>query len=178
MSSPVAARAAIATPRTDPRPMSDLRLVRVNRVQLSGRVVQDFALRYAPDNTPVAAFRMAFNRWVRQQDGRWQEMSSFIGVLAAGRLAEPCAEQLPKGSAIYLEGRLQSRSYRLADGRPRSVIEIRADQVQFLERDSGPDEAEAGASESHESHAASRGAEEGELFPDLDDDGSAGSDVT
>ena len=147
--------------------MSDLRLVRVNRVQLSGRVVQDFALRYAPDNTPVAAFRMAFNRWVRQQDGRWQEMSSFIGVLAAGRLAERCAEHLHKGSAIYLEGRLQSRSYRGADGRSRSMIEIRADQVQFLERDAGPEESDNAAA--HEPHAANK-AEEGELFPDLESD--------
>ena len=156
--------------------MSDLRLVRVNRVQISGRVVQDFALRYAPDNTPVAAFRMAFNRWIKQPDGRWQEISSFIGVLAAGRLAERCAEHLHKGSAVYLEGRLQSRSYKLADGRPRSVIEIRADQVQFLERDSGPEE---GTPEQHEAHAAAK-PEEGELFPDLetDEDGSAGSDAT
>ena len=103
--------------------MSDLRLARVNRVHLSGRVVQDFALRYAPDNTPVAAFRLAFNRFVKQRDGSWQEIASFIGVIAAGRLAERCAEQLHKGSAVYLEGRLQSRSYRVANGRSHTVID-------------------------------------------------------
>ena len=97
-----------------------------------------------------------------------------FGVLAAGRLAERCAEQLHKGSAVYLEGRLQSRNYRLSDGRPRSVIEIRADQVQFLEKDTGPEESEA----PHEGHGPSSRPEEGELFPGLEDEegsGSAGS---
>jgi single-strand DNA-binding protein len=154
--------------------VSDLRLVRINGVQLSGRVVQEFALRYAPDGTPVAAFRLAFNRFVKQPDGHWQEIASFIGVLASGRLAERCAEHLHKGSAVYLEGRLQSRNYRLSDGRPRSVIEIRADQVQFLEKDTSPEESEA----PHEGHAHSSRPEEGELFPGLEDEegsGSAGS---
>jgi single-strand DNA-binding protein len=158
--------------------VSDLRLVRVNRVQLSGRVVQEFALRYAPDGTPVAAFRLAFNRFVKQPDGHWQEIASFIGVLASGRLAERCAEHLHKGSAVYLEGRLQSRSYRVADGRPRSVIEIRADQVQFLEKDTGPEESES-PHESPDSHGHSSRPEEGELFPGLESDeegsGTAGS---
>ena len=158
--------------------MSDVRLVRVNRVQLSGRVVQEFALRYAPDGTPVAAFRLAFNRFVKQPDGHWQEIASFIGVLASGRLAERCAEHLGKGSAVYLEGRLQSRNYRLSDGRPRSVIEIRADQVQFLEKDAGPEEAESPHESHGESHGPSSRPEEGELFPGLEDEegsGSAGS---
>jgi single-strand DNA-binding protein len=158
--------------------VSDLRLARVNRVHLSGRVVQDFALRYAPDNTPVAAFRLAFNRFVKQRDGSWQEIASFIGVIAAGRLAERCAEQLHKGSAVYLEGRLQSRSYRVANGRSHTVIEIRADQVQFLEKDAGLDDSEA-THDSHESHSHGSRPEEGELFPGLDSEeegsGDAGS---
>lgn len=150
--------------------MTELRLVRVNRVQLSGRVVQDFAVRYAPDNTPVAAFRLAFNRWVKQPDGRWQEIPSFIGVLASGRLAERCAEHLHKGSAVYLEGRLQSRSYRPGDGAPRTVIEIRADQVQFLEREAAPDEAESAGP--HETSGGPARPEEGELFSDLEEESS------
>jgi single-strand DNA-binding protein len=162
-----AVRVVTATPTTDRSlaAMTELRLVRINRVQLSGRVVQDFAVRYAPDNTPVVAFRLAFNRWVKQ-DGRWQEIPSFIGVLAAGKLAERCAEHLHKGSAVYLEGRLQSRSYRPGSGTPRTVVEIRADQVQFLEREAAPEEAENAGS--HETHGGPSRPEEGELFPDLE----------
>src|SRR5512137_1823891 len=115
--------------------MSDLRLVRINRVQLSGRVTRDLTLRYAPDGTAVVTFSVAFNRWLRGEDGRWREIPGFIGVLVAGRLAERCREQLRKGSAVYLEGRLQDRRYQAGDGRTRSVIEIRADHVQFLERE-------------------------------------------
>jgi single-strand DNA-binding protein len=147
----------------------ELRLVRVNRVHLSGRVTRDFALRYAPDGTPVAMFNLAFNRWVKGEGGRWQELPSFIGVLASGRLAERCSEHLHKGSALYLEGRLQSRSYRSPDGRTRSVIEIRADQVQFLEKDgTSPDEAEHGAQ--WEGQGPGGRAEEGELFPEPEPD--------
>jgi len=142
--------------------VSDLRLARINRVHLSGRVTRDFALRYAPDGTPVAIFSVAFNRWVKGEGGRWQELPSFIGVLTSGRLAERCSEHLRKGSALYLEGRLQSRSYRSPDGRSRSVIEIRADQVQFLEKEAGsPEEGEHA-----EAQTTSGRAEEGELFPE------------
>ncbi len=115
--------------------MTEIRLVRVNRVQLSGRVTRDLTLRYAPDGTPVVTFTVAFNRWLRNEDGHWQEIPGFIGVLVSGRLAERCRDHLHKGSALYLEGRLQDRRYRSSDGRTRSLIEIRADHVQFLERE-------------------------------------------
>lgn len=151
--------------------MAELRLIRVNRVQLSGRATRDLTLRYAPDGTPVVVFTMAFNRWARAADGRWQEVPGFIGVLASGRLAERCAEHLHKGSALYVEGRLQSRRYPAGDGRARNVIEIRAEQVQFLERDAGTaEDFEAGGDEMEAGRHASAKAEEGELFPEPEAD--------
>ena len=114
--------------------MTDLRLARINRVMLSGRVVRDFSLRYAADETPVAVFTVAFNRPVKHKDGTWGEVPGFVNVLTSHQLAEQCSEKLRKGSAIYLEGRLQTRQWSSADGRKRSVLEIKADQVQFLEK--------------------------------------------
>jgi single-strand DNA-binding protein len=149
--------------------MSDMRLVRVNRVQLSGRVTRDLTLRYAPDGTPVVTFTVAFNRWVRGEGGRWQEIPGFIGVLASGRLAELAGERLHKGSALYLEGRLQDRHYRTSDGRTRSLIEIRAEHLQFLERELEAGEEPDDAPPFEGRHAAGRAgteAEEGELFPE------------
>lgn len=151
--------------------MSELRLVRVNRVQLSGRVTRDLTLRYAPDGTAVVTFTVAFNRWVKGEDGRWQEIPGFIGVLASGRLAERCGAHLRKGSALYLEGRLQDRRYPGRDGRQQHLVEIRADQVQFLERESEAGEEPDDASPFEGRHGGGRTeVEEGELFPDLPED--------
>jgi single-strand DNA-binding protein len=114
--------------------MAGLRLPRVNRALLAGRVVKDFTLRYTADETPVATFRLAFNRPVKKPDGSWGEVAGFVDVLVSHRLAELCAERLRKGSPVYLEGRLQTRRWEGPNGRARSVLEIKADQVQFLDR--------------------------------------------
>ena len=101
---------------------------------LAGRVVRDFVLRYTTDEIPVAAFSVAFNRPVKQADGAWGEVATFVDVLVSHRLAEQCAERLRKGSPVYLEGRLQTRKSRSEDGKGRSTLEIKADTVQFLDR--------------------------------------------
>jgi single-strand DNA-binding protein len=142
----------------------ELLLVRINRVQLSGRATRDVVLRYAPDGTPVATFTVAFNRYVRENSG-WREIPGFVGAVVSGTLAERCAEKLRRGSALYLEGRLQTRQYRASDGRTRNLIEIRADAVQFLEREAGePDEDATAAG----TRAAARPQDAGELFPDAE----------
>jgi single-strand DNA-binding protein len=114
--------------------MPELRLPRVNRVLLAGRVVRDFTVRYTTTQVPVASFTVAFNRPVKGDDGTWSEVASFVNVLASGRLAEQCGERLKKGSALYLEGRLQTRKFATRSGTSRSVLEIKAEQVQFLDR--------------------------------------------
>ena len=111
----------------------DLKLPRVNRVLLAGRVVRDFTLRYTSAQVPVAMFTIAFNRPVKGAAGTWAEVASFVNVLVSHKLAEQCAERLKKGSPVYLEGRLQTRKFEAGAGKSRSVLEIKADQVQFLD---------------------------------------------
>ena len=117
--------------------MPELKLPRVNRVMLAGRVTRDFAVRYTTNQIPVVSFTVAFNRPVKKEDGTWGEIASFVNVLASGRLAELCAERLKKGSALYVEGRLQTRKVDAGGGQSRSLLEIKADQVQFLDRRDG-----------------------------------------
>lgn len=114
--------------------MSDLKLPRVNRVMLAGRVTRDFTIRYTSTQVPVAMFTVAFNRPVKDAEGQWSEVPGFVNVLVSHRLAELCAEHLHKGSAVYLEGRLQTRKFEAKGGASRSLLEIKADQVQFLDR--------------------------------------------
>lgn len=114
--------------------MTDLRLPRINRTLLAGRVVRDFVLRYTTDEVPVAAFSVAFNRSVKKADGTWGEVPGFVDVLVSHKLAEQCAERLKKGSPVYLEGRLQQRKLKGEGGASRTKLEIKADTVQFLDR--------------------------------------------
>jgi single-strand DNA-binding protein len=109
-------------------------------------------------------FSIAFNRPVKAGDGTWGEVASFVNVLASGRLAEQCAERLKKGSALYLEGRLQTRKYESRGGQSRTVIEIKADQVQFLDRREDEDEGKGhGGSGAGEDSPASPRPVEGDL---------------
>lgn len=116
------------------KPTNELRMPRINRMFLSGRVVRDFVLRYTTDEVPVARFTVAFNRRVLSGDDTWTEVPGFVDVLVANRLAEQCAERLKKGSPVYLEGRLQMRKTSDKDGVIRTSLEIKADTVQFLDR--------------------------------------------
>jgi single-strand DNA-binding protein len=118
--------------------VAELRLPRINRVLLAGRVVRDFVLRYTTDEVPVARFTLAFNRRVLTGDDSWTDVPGFVDVLVANRLAEQCAERLKKGSPVYLEGRMQMRKTTDKDGVSRLSLEIKADTVQFLDRRTVP----------------------------------------
>jgi single-strand DNA-binding protein len=117
----------------------------LNKVLLIGNLTRDPDLRYTSTGTAVANLRLAVNRtFVVQGDKR--EETLFIDVVAWGKQAEACGEYLAKGSAIFVDGRLQSREYEVKDGGKRTVIEVVADTVQFLTRKSGgPPAAGAGA---------------------------------
>lgn len=125
--------------------MTELRLPEVNRVMVSGRLTRDPELRYAPDGTQVASFSLAFHRRYRTREGGFAEQTGFAQVTAYRRLAEVCGRYLKKGSAVLVEGRLQMREWTSSQGRKGQRLEIRADQVHFLEKapESGPTGAES-----------------------------------
>jgi single-strand DNA-binding protein len=114
--------------------MSDLRLVSINKVLLSGRLTRDPELRYTPSGVAVMTFSLALNRRYKDQTGEWKDEVSFVNVVAWQRQAELASEYLKKGSAVFVEGRLQSRSWETSEGQKRSVLEVRAERLQFLDR--------------------------------------------
>lgn len=103
-----------------------------NKVLLMGNLTRDPELRYVPSGTAVASFTIAINRVYTSQAGEKKEEVSFVKVVVWGRRAEVCGEYLSKGSPVFVEGRLQSRSWESQDGQKRSTIEVIADNVQFL----------------------------------------------
>jgi single-strand DNA-binding protein len=104
----------------------------LNKVLLIGNLTRDPELRYVPSGTAVATFTIAINRVYTSQAGEKKEEVSFIKIVVWGRRAEVCGEYLSKGSPVFIEGRLQSRSWEGQDGQKRSTTEVIADNVQFL----------------------------------------------
>jgi len=122
--------------------MADIRLPEVNKVFISGRLTRDPELRRTPSDRAVARFGIACNRRYKDREGEWREIVSFINVVVWGRWAEMCSDFLRKGSAVFVEGRIQSRSWETQDGQKRNTVEVVADRVQFLDRIAKPEVSE------------------------------------
>jgi len=103
-----------------------------NKVLLMGNLTKDPELRYTPQGTAVVNLRMAINRKFRTKDQELKEEVCFITAVAWNKQAEVCNQYLHKGSSVFVEGRLQSRSWEDNTGAKRSVIEVRAERVQFM----------------------------------------------
>jgi len=105
----------------------------LNKVLLIGNLTKDPELRYTPNGIAVVNLRIAVNRRFRDRaSGELKEETCFITVTAWDKQAEACNQYLKKGSPIFVEGTLQSRSWEANDGQKRSTIEVRAERVQFL----------------------------------------------
>ncbi len=119
--------------------MADIRLPELNKVILTGRLTRDPELRRTAADRAVTRMGIATNRRYKARDGEWKEMTTFVNVVVWGRQAETCAEYLRKGSAVFVEGWLNSRSWETQDGQKRNTIEVQADRVQFLDRFARPE---------------------------------------
>lgn len=121
--------------------MSNLKMPDINNVLIAGNLTCDPSFRKTTNGTPVANFFVASNRKFKDNNGQWRENVCYVGIVAWYKLAESCYENLKKGSAVIIDGELQSRSWRNDDGTTRNVVEIKARRIQFLNRkDSSRDE--------------------------------------
>jgi single-strand DNA-binding protein len=103
-----------------------------NKVLLIGNLTKDPELRYTPQGVAVVNLRMAVNRKFKDKNQEWKDEVCFITVVAWDKQAETCNQYLHKGSPLFIEGRLQSRSWEDNSGQKRNVVEVRAERVQFL----------------------------------------------
>ena len=114
--------------------MAELKMPELNSVLIAGNLTKDPVIRQTRNGTPVANFSIASNRKFRDGDNQWQEDVCYVGVVAWNRLAESCVDKLRKGSAVLVEGELQSRTWQTDDGSTRSTVEIKARRIQFLNK--------------------------------------------
>jgi len=106
----------------------------VNKVILVGNLGKDPELRYTPSGAAVATFSLATTERFKGKDGQMQEKTEWHNIVAWRQLAEICGKYLHKGKQVYIEGRIQTRSYDDRDGNKRYITEIVADQMQMLGR--------------------------------------------
>lgn len=111
----------------------------VNKVILIGHLGKDPEKKYTSAETPraITNFTLATNESWNDREGNRQERTEWHRVVAFGRLAEICAEYLGKGRQVYVEGRLQTRSWDDQQGNKRYMTEVVADNLVFLGRGEG-----------------------------------------
>jgi len=89
----------------------------LNKVMLIGNLTRDPELRYTPNGTAVCSFGLATNRsWVPSDSSERREEAEFHRIVAWNKLAELCSQLLTKGRKVYIEGRLQTRSWESPNG--------------------------------------------------------------
>ena len=106
----------------------------VNKVIMVGNVRKDPELRYTPSGTAVCTFSLATSERFKNKQGEQQERTEWHNIVVWSGLAEICGKYLTKGKQIYIEGRIQNRSYDDRDGNKRYITEIVANEMQMLGR--------------------------------------------
>jgi len=104
----------------------------LNKVMLIGNLGRDPEMRYTPSGKPVTSFSLAVNRnWV-SADGERHDETEWFNVVAWGNLAEICNQHLSKGQKVYVEGRLQTRSWEDENGQKHFRTEVVANEMVIL----------------------------------------------
>lgn len=123
----------------------------LNKVLLIGNLTRDPELRYTPSGAAVCSFGIATNRVYTASDGQKKEEVEFSKIVSWGKLAELCSQLLTKGRKVYVEGRMQTRSWETPDGQNRQTTEVVIDDMRILDSrpgyGSGAEDAGAAAPE-------------------------------
>ncbi|HVH63259.1 MAG TPA: single-stranded DNA-binding protein [Candidatus Dormibacteraeota bacterium] len=113
----------------------------LNKAMLIGRLTKDPEMRYTPSGTAVTNFSIATNRWSSGAEGERKEFTDYHNIVVYNigkrNLAEIVAQYTRKGALVYIEGRIQTRSWEGQDGQKRRTTEIVANDVQFLDSRGG-----------------------------------------
>ena len=118
----------------------------VNKVILIGNLGKDPELRYTPGGAAVCTFSLATTeRWRDKQTNEMKEQTNWHNIVFWGKQAETAKQYLTKGSPVYVEGRIQTRSYDDKEGQKKWITEIVGQRLQFLGRRGERAEGEAAA---------------------------------
>jgi len=103
-----------------------------NKVLIMGNLTRNPELRFTPSGTAVCDLSLAINESYQNKAGESVEKTVFVEIVVWGKQAESSSEYLQKGSAAFVEGRLQLDTWESKEGEKRSKLRVRADRVQFI----------------------------------------------
>ena len=144
----------------------------LNKVMLYGNLTSDPDLKSLPNGNKVVSFSIATNRSYKDASGAKKDIADFHNIVAFGKLAEIFAQWLKKGKPVYLEGRIQTRSWEDQNGGGKKYrTEIVAENFQFGAQGGKPGEGESSSSSASESSSSTKEEEMdtidyGEINPD------------
>lgn len=104
----------------------------LNKVMIIGNVGRDPEMRYTPDGKAQAKFSVAVSRVWTNQEGERKEETEWFNVVAWDKLAEICGNYITKGQKVYVEGRLQTRTWEGQDGQKHKSVDLVARDVVFM----------------------------------------------
>lgn len=110
-----------------------LRFPSINQVAISGRLTQDPDFRITESCKALTTFTIAVNRNYKDKEDQWQQTTTFVPISVWNNLAELAADQLKKGSAVFITGRLNSWSCESEKGK-KTILEIVVRNIQFLDK--------------------------------------------
>jgi single-strand DNA-binding protein len=142
----------------------------VNKVTLLGRLGKDPVVKHFSDTNAIAEFSLATTENYKDKEGKWVEVTDWHNIkLPFKYMAESAEKYLKKGSLVYIEGKIKTRSYDDKDGNKKYITEIVAENVRRLEkREGGP----SGSGEQSQSNAPQQEYSQTESRPvsNIDDD--------
>lgn len=100
----------------------------INQVVLLGNLTDEVELRYTPSGQAVGTFRMATNRSIKKNE-EWEDVPTFHRVVVWGKMAEFIANSVAKGDRVYVDGRIENRSYEDKAGVKKYISEVIANNV-------------------------------------------------
>jgi single-strand DNA-binding protein len=106
----------------------------LNMVMIIGNVGKEPEMRFTPNGKPVTSFSVATNRVYSSAAGERKEETEWFNIVVWNKLAELCNQFLGKGRLVYIEGRMQNRSWDGQDGQKHYRTEVIAEQVIFLDK--------------------------------------------
>lgn len=121
----------------------------LNKVQLIGNLTRDPEIKALPSGVKVCSFSIATNRTWKDQNGAKQDATEYHNIVAFAKPAELIAQYMHKGSSVYVEGRLQTRSWDAQDGTKKYRTEIVVENFQFGPRPGGAGDYKPASGDSH-----------------------------
>ncbi len=131
----------------------------LNKVMLIGRLGKDPEVKYTQGGTAVATLSVATSSSIKRDD-KWEDETEWHRVVAWGRLAEVAGEYMSKGTLVFIEGRLKTRSWEDRDGNKRHVTEIVAATLSMLGGNQGAGQTQQPRQEARQAAPPQQGQQE------------------